>query len=180
MGPADEKDRSVTVKQIADEFRVNPETVRRWIRSNELPATYVGDGYRVWESDLHRFRESRSGPPPAFDAYAKARSRQPVYVYAFFDKETDLTKIGLTNDVEVRVTALAGGKEQRSRIDVLMSIHCSTRWKGLEIEAILHRRWLQKHHHWEWFALEPSDREAMASLSTTRDVVQFCADDDYR
>lgn len=54
----------LTVEEVADFFRVNPETVRRWIRAGELPVLDLGGpraGYRIRRSDLASFTESRYG-----------------------------------------------------------------------------------------------------------------------
>lgn len=40
---------------------VSPATVRRWIRSGDLPAVGSGKLLRVRQSDLERFMESRGG-----------------------------------------------------------------------------------------------------------------------
>lgn len=37
----------LTVAEVAQALRVNPETVRRWIRAGALPATRVGRDYRI-------------------------------------------------------------------------------------------------------------------------------------
>ena len=36
-----------TVKEFADQWRVNPVTVRRWIQGSLLPAVRVGKSYRI-------------------------------------------------------------------------------------------------------------------------------------
>jgi excisionase family DNA binding protein len=51
-------DRSLTVQEIAELLRVNPETVRRWLRQKRLRGTMLGGdraGYRIAESELRRF-----------------------------------------------------------------------------------------------------------------------------
>lgn len=52
--------REYTVFELSDKFHVNPETVRRWIRSNELKATIVSKkkGHIVKEKDLIEFLNS--------------------------------------------------------------------------------------------------------------------------
>jgi excisionase family DNA binding protein len=55
----------MTVQEVADLFRVNEETVRRWIRSGELPVLDLGGpraGYRIRREDLDRFTQQRYGP----------------------------------------------------------------------------------------------------------------------
>jgi len=51
----------LTVEQVANNLKVNPETVRGWIRSGELVAIDLG-GYRIAPSDLHDFLERRKKP----------------------------------------------------------------------------------------------------------------------
>lgn len=50
-------ERLLTVTDIASELGVHVETVRRWIRSGELPALRFArkTGYRVRERDLQTF-----------------------------------------------------------------------------------------------------------------------------
>ncbi len=55
----------LTVDEVADLFRVNIETVRRWIRAGELPVLDLGGprvGYRVRRADLDDFIAKRYGP----------------------------------------------------------------------------------------------------------------------
>lgn len=53
----------LTVTDIAKELRVHPETVRKWIRSGELPATNIGPEhrpvYRVTRQDFEAFLQRR-------------------------------------------------------------------------------------------------------------------------
>jgi len=53
----------LTVQQICDQLQVSDQTVRRWIKARELPATNLGGkaGYRVKASDLATFLEQRAG-----------------------------------------------------------------------------------------------------------------------
>ena len=46
-----------TVEEVADRMKVNPETIRRWIRTGRLKAANIGRsaGYRVSESEIQRF-----------------------------------------------------------------------------------------------------------------------------
>ncbi len=50
----------LTVSEVATGMRVSNMTVYRLIKSGELPAVRVGKGYRIRESELHRFLEERS------------------------------------------------------------------------------------------------------------------------
>ena len=47
----------LTVEEIARELELHRETVRRWVRSGELPGIMLGrrGGYRVKEADLDQF-----------------------------------------------------------------------------------------------------------------------------
>jgi len=59
-----DRDEWMTVEEVADLFRVNAETVRRWIRADELPVLDLGGpktGYRIRRSDLETFAEARYG-----------------------------------------------------------------------------------------------------------------------
>ena len=55
----------LTVEQVADLLQVAQETVRRWIRSGELPVLDLGGpktGYRIRRDELDRFIQARYGP----------------------------------------------------------------------------------------------------------------------
>jgi excisionase family DNA binding protein len=54
---SDEK--PLIVEEVADQLRVNPETVRTWIRSGELDAIDVGGKYRIYQTDLEAFKDRR-------------------------------------------------------------------------------------------------------------------------
>jgi excisionase family DNA binding protein len=54
----------LTVAQVAEELQVDQETVRRWIRSNELKALNLGGrrpDYRLRRDDLAAFIQRRYG-----------------------------------------------------------------------------------------------------------------------
>ncbi len=57
----------LTVQQICDQLQVSDQTVRRWIKAKQLPATNLGGkaGYRVKASDLADFLEQRAGKAAA-------------------------------------------------------------------------------------------------------------------
>lgn len=49
----------LTVAEVSSLFRVGAKTVRRWIRSGDLPATRLGRDWRIARSDLKAFAEAR-------------------------------------------------------------------------------------------------------------------------
>jgi excisionase family DNA binding protein len=51
------EDRWLTVAEIAERLRVHEQTVRRWLRSGELPGRALGRkaGWRIREADLEEF-----------------------------------------------------------------------------------------------------------------------------
>jgi excisionase family DNA binding protein len=53
-----ERERFLTVAEVARELRVSPETVRRWLRAGRLRGVLVGGdkvGYRIPAVELERF-----------------------------------------------------------------------------------------------------------------------------
>ena len=57
----------LTVQQVAARLKMNPETVRRWLREGKLRGYLLGGdraGYRVAEQDLEAFIRSRGNLPP--------------------------------------------------------------------------------------------------------------------
>ncbi len=54
-------DTLLTVEEVARRLGVHIDTVRRWIRSGELPAINLGGpaGYRITQADLDRFIKGR-------------------------------------------------------------------------------------------------------------------------
>lgn len=60
----DESGRLLTVPEVAERLRVDPETVRRWLRSGRLAGYQPGGekaGWRVTESALQAYVEERYG-----------------------------------------------------------------------------------------------------------------------
>lgn len=58
------RDEWMTVQDIVTELKVHEETVRRWIRGEELPAILLGSskgGYRVRRSDFDQFIADKFG-----------------------------------------------------------------------------------------------------------------------
>ena len=57
----------LTVQQVAARLKMNPETVRRWLREGKLRGYLLGGdraGYRVAEQDLEAFIRARGNLPP--------------------------------------------------------------------------------------------------------------------
>lgn len=57
-------DELLTVQDIAKALKVHEETVRKWVRSGELPAFLLGSrkgGYRVKRSDFETFVRDQFG-----------------------------------------------------------------------------------------------------------------------
>lgn len=51
------ENRLLTVKEVAERLRVNPETVRRWLRQGRLRGVLMGGdrgGYRISENEMRR------------------------------------------------------------------------------------------------------------------------------
>jgi excisionase family DNA binding protein len=58
------QDEWLTVRDITQELKVHEESVRRWIRSGDLPAILLGSnkgGYRIRRADLDRLIEEKFG-----------------------------------------------------------------------------------------------------------------------
>lgn len=69
------RDVFLTVAEVAERLRVNPQTVRNWIDRGRLPATRVGRRVRVRQADLGRFiAQGATGPA---DASVSTRTGQP-------------------------------------------------------------------------------------------------------
>jgi excisionase family DNA binding protein len=49
----------LSIKDIAQQLKMDEKTIRRWIKSGQLPAIELGGKYRVTRSDLTAFLESR-------------------------------------------------------------------------------------------------------------------------
>lgn len=49
----------LSVKDVANFYRICPKTVRRWIASGQLPAIRLGRDWRIARDDLKRMAQSR-------------------------------------------------------------------------------------------------------------------------
>jgi excisionase family DNA binding protein len=63
------EDRLLTVAEVAEYFRVEPESVRRWLREGKLLGINLGrgPGWRIRLGDLELFiaeRHTKPGEPP--------------------------------------------------------------------------------------------------------------------
>jgi excisionase family DNA binding protein len=58
-----ERERWLTVAEIAERLQVSEVTVRRWLREGALAGRQLGGraGWRVAEAELERFMRSRDG-----------------------------------------------------------------------------------------------------------------------
>lgn len=59
------EERWLTIREVCDLLGVNERTVRRWVKSGELPAVELGQraGYRIAASDFDRFIAARKKAP---------------------------------------------------------------------------------------------------------------------
>jgi excisionase family DNA binding protein len=56
----------LTVREAAERLRVNPESIRRWLRSGQLVGVHLGSdrgGWRISERDLDAFIQDRTRTP---------------------------------------------------------------------------------------------------------------------
>jgi excisionase family DNA binding protein len=61
-------ERVLTVREAAERLRVNPETVRVWLRQGKLRGTLIGgtkSGYRIPESEIDRLLRGGEMPGAA-------------------------------------------------------------------------------------------------------------------
>lgn len=56
-------DELYSVREVADHMRVLPETVRRWIKEQTLPASKIGNMYLIKKMDLDHFLRARLNIP---------------------------------------------------------------------------------------------------------------------
>jgi excisionase family DNA binding protein len=58
----DQEGRFEGIEEVAERLLVDPQTVRRWIKSGRLKAYKPGREYRIRSNDLDAFLEARSSP----------------------------------------------------------------------------------------------------------------------
>lgn len=56
----------LSVKEVANLFRVCPKTVRRWIKSGRLSATRLGRDWRIARTDLKSLAATRENASIAY------------------------------------------------------------------------------------------------------------------
>ena len=66
----------LTVPEAARRLRLNPETIRRWIRSGRLRARKIGTQHVIDERDLESLRKRESLPVPP--GLAKTATGEPM------------------------------------------------------------------------------------------------------
>lgn len=72
----------LTVAEVAELLKLNPQTIRNWIDARSLPATHVGRRVRIKRSELEAFIDGRSlhddQPAPAPDPISPTEGWQRV------------------------------------------------------------------------------------------------------
>jgi excisionase family DNA binding protein len=66
-----DSDRLLTVSEAAERLRLNPETIRRWLRDGRLDGVWLGSdkaGWRISERDLDTFIHNRRTRKESSDA----------------------------------------------------------------------------------------------------------------
>lgn len=65
-------DEWLTTDEVAQKLKVNPETVRRWLRSGEMRGSLLGDrtGWRISRLEVQRFMSERENAPETGKAAA--------------------------------------------------------------------------------------------------------------
>jgi excisionase family DNA binding protein len=49
----------LTIKDIAQQLKMDEKTIRRWVKDGKLPAISLGGKYRIARSDLNAFLDSK-------------------------------------------------------------------------------------------------------------------------
>lgn len=65
-------DEWLTTQEVADLLKVNPETVKRWLRSGEMRGSLLSDraGWRIARDEVQRFMRDRERTPETGKAAA--------------------------------------------------------------------------------------------------------------
>lgn len=63
MNNLDELNDLVTVTELATALRVNPETIRRWIKTKKLKAVKMGKSIRISKANLEEYMTRQSTQP---------------------------------------------------------------------------------------------------------------------
>jgi len=77
-------DELLTVKEVAARLKVNPQTVRRWIRTGRLPA--VRYGARAWRVRNGDVRPRFEAPPPPTPEELERRRKALYDIFALREK----------------------------------------------------------------------------------------------
>ena len=73
--PTPEPDPWLTVQQVSEELKLNPVTVRAWVKTGRLAAARVGRTWRIRRSEVNR--ALRSNASPAYLRQAATSSAPP-------------------------------------------------------------------------------------------------------
>lgn len=66
----------LSVRELATKLCVNPETVRRWIRSGELQTEQIGQEYFVSKDALHLFLKKH----PKYNLFYQETDKDDIYL----------------------------------------------------------------------------------------------------
>ena len=94
----------MTVEQAAEELKLHPKTVLRYIRDGRLQATRIGKAYRIDRSKLDAFAGTASGrTPPPRDVRATVIVEVPAFSTEAAERmATFLGAAALGGDAETR------------------------------------------------------------------------------
>lgn len=109
----------MSVKEVADELRVQPRTVREYIRTGALRATRIGKNYRIRVQDLVLFTRGGSSVPAVGDPPGEVA---PTAGVLFPSQATVLFDIGAGDALAVeRITTLVTAAGFAAGIDLHLS-----------------------------------------------------------
>ncbi len=146
-------DELLTVKEVAARLKVNPQTVRRWIRSGRLPAVRVSArGYRVRAAELRRFLatpheltpEERAAAERAMDELYAIRERIARYAGPVLQDLLDEEALELETDDETISDPPPLTPEeiaqQKAAMDELRALRARFRRPGPSLQELLDER----------------------------------------